>query len=190
MFSISAVHNILLTLYQLRVCDSRKYTYFFPTYLLIPPKPGCGFHRVWSEQAGNIADGKLPVSYEFWEGQDSGTKEEDLARKRAWRVSQGQVQTLRTLAARYEGTHNFHNFTVGREFSDRSNNRYMKKIEVRECPCHVSFAGLTFCIATQISDPVVYGGTEWISVLFHGQSFMLHQVNNIQMPVCFLLTLW
>ncbi|KAF8906213.1 pseudouridine synthase [Gymnopilus junonius] len=137
------------------VCDSRKYTYFFPTYLLIPPKPGSGFHRVWSEQAGNIADDKLPLSYEFWNGQDSGTKEEDLARKRAWRVSPGQIQTLRTLAARYEGTHNFHNFTVGREFADRSNNRYMKKIE--------------------ISDPVVYGETEWISVLFHGQSFMLHQ---------------
>jgi tRNA U38,U39,U40 pseudouridine synthase TruA len=28
----------------------------------------------------------------------------------------------------------------------------------------------------QISDPAVYGDTEWISVLFHGQSFMLHQV--------------
>jgi tRNA pseudouridine38-40 synthase len=28
----------------------------------------------------------------------------------------------------------------------------------------------------QISDPVVYGNTEWISVMLHGQSFMLHQV--------------
>ncbi|PPQ67899.1 hypothetical protein CVT26_007099 [Gymnopilus dilepis] len=137
------------------VCDSRKYTYFFPAYLLIPPKPGSGFHRVWSEQVKNMADGKLPVSYEFWEGKESDTKEEDLARKRAWRVSSEQVQTLRNLATRYEGTHNFHNFTVGREYTDRSNMRYMKKVE--------------------IADPVVYGETEWISVLFHGQSFMLHQ---------------
>lgn len=28
----------------------------------------------------------------------------------------------------------------------------------------------------QIADPAIYGDTEWISVLFHGQSFMLHQV--------------
>ena len=30
----------------------------------------------------------------------------------------------------------------------------------------------------KVSDPVVYGETEWISVLFHGQSFMLHQVRS------------
>jgi tRNA pseudouridine38-40 synthase len=77
-------------------------------------------------------------------------------RKRAWRVGAEQVVTLRQLAENYEGTHNFHNFTIGRDFKDRSNMRYMKKIEV--------------------ADPVVYGETEWISVLFHGQSFMLHQV--------------
>ena len=31
----------------------------------------------------------------------------------------------------------------------------------------------------KVVDPVVHGGTEWISVLFHGQSFMLHQVRKI-----------
>jgi len=89
----------------------------------------------------------------------SGTKDEDLTCKRAWRVSAEQVESLKQFAAKYEGTHNFHNFTIGREFKDRSNMRYMKKIEV--------------------SDPVVYGDTEWISVLFHGQSFMLHQVRGL-----------
>lgn len=29
---------------------------------------------------------------------------------------------------------------------------------------------------SKIADPAVYGETEWISVMFHGQSFMLHQV--------------
>ncbi|KAF8202256.1 pseudouridine synthase [Pholiota molesta] len=138
-------------------CDSRKYTYFFPTYLLIPPKPGSGLHRVWAEHAAKFPDAlsKSPVSYDFWEGKESGSQEEDMARKRAWRINTEQVETLRTLAKKYEGTHNFHNFTVSRDFADRSNNRFMKKIEV--------------------ADPVVYGDTEWISVLFHGQSFMLHQ---------------
>ncbi|KAF9475007.1 pseudouridine synthase [Pholiota conissans] len=138
-------------------CDSRKYTYFFPTYLLVPPKPGSGLHRVWAEHAAIFPDAvsKLPISYDFWEGRESSTQEEDMLRKRSWRIKHKQVETLRTLAKKYEGTHNFHNFTVSRDFSDRSNNRYMKKIEV--------------------ADPVVYGDTEWISVLFHGQSFMLHQ---------------
>ncbi|KAH9479442.1 tRNA pseudouridine synthase 1 [Psilocybe cubensis] len=148
---------------------TRKYTYYFPSYLLIPPKPGSGMHRVFS---GSAAPSTVPsdeasvekfapipgISYEFWKDQLDGamsTKEEDMARKRAWRVGPEQMETLRSIVTKYLGTHNFHNFTVGRDFGDRSCKRYMKKIEV--------------------ADPVVYGETEWISVLFHGQSFMLHQ---------------
>ena len=56
--------------------------------------------------------------------------EEDLVRKRAWRVTPRQMDKLRETAAKFEGTHNFHNFTVGREFKDRSNQRYMKTIRV------------------------------------------------------------
>jgi len=111
------------------VCESRKYTYFFPTYLLIPPKPGSGLYKIWTEYCSNPTSTPDP-SQTFWDSKESSTKEEDLAIKRAWRVKEEQVQTLRKLAGRYEGTHNFHNFTVGRDFTDRSNNRYMKKIEV------------------------------------------------------------
>ena len=36
----------------------------------------------------------------------------------------------------------------------------------------------------KVEDPVVHGDTEWISVLFHGQSFMLHQIVSItHLPV-------
>jgi tRNA pseudouridine38-40 synthase len=135
-----------------RICESRKYTYFFPTYLLIPPKPGSSFHQKWTDNGG---DPTLLPPYSFWTNHEL-TNAESLTRKRAWRIGAEQVVVLRQLAAKYEGTHNFHNFTVGREVKDRSNMRYMKKVEV--------------------ADPVVYGETEWISVLFHGQSFMLHQV--------------
>ncbi|KAG1788258.1 pseudouridine synthase [Suillus plorans] len=140
-------------------CDSRKYTYFFPSYLLIPPKPGSGFQRAYEKHAQSM-QGIVPLdssAHSFWSAPEShsSTPMDDLLRKRSWRISSDQVELIRRTANKFEGTHNFHNFTVGREFGDRSNQRHMWKIE--------------------ISDPAVYGDTEWISVLFHGQSFMLHQ---------------
>ncbi|KAI0306054.1 pseudouridine synthase [Multifurca ochricompacta] len=143
-------------------CDSRKYTYFFPSYLLIPPKPGSGLYETFRRQTGPssgglpIASPSTDVAHPFWaDSTPSSSKENDLQRKRRWRIEQEALQRLREVAKKFEGTRNFHNFTVGREFSDRSTQRHMKKIE--------------------IADPVVHGSTEWISVMFHGQSFMLHQ---------------
>lgn len=51
---------------------------------------------------------------------------------------------------------NFHNYTVGKPFNDRTVRRFMMSLEVQ--------------------DPVVVGEIEWISVKIHGQSFMLHQI--------------
>ncbi|KZS90778.1 tRNA pseudouridine synthase [Sistotremastrum niveocremeum HHB9708] len=145
-------------------CDSRKYTYFFPSYLFIPPKPDSGFARALQEtnvklRAGaetSGVDGAADDVHPFWKDSSlDSSPEEDLARKRTWRCSSQDVERFRTAVNKYLGSHNFHNFTVGREYKDPSNRRVMKAIEV--------------------SDPVVYGNTEWISVMLHGQSFMLHQ---------------
>ncbi|KAJ7108843.1 pseudouridine synthase [Mycena crocata] len=144
------------------LCDSRKYTYFFPSYLLIPPKPTSSLYRVLTEYAAGLSPAMpSPVAgHPFWEeGADLST-EQDLERKRAWRIGPPQLEQLRASAQKYLATHNFHNFTVNGEFSDRSNQRVMKNIILSN---------------PQIDDPVVYGKTEWISVLFHGQSFMMHQ---------------
>ncbi|KDQ61391.1 hypothetical protein JAAARDRAFT_123132 [Jaapia argillacea MUCL 33604] len=133
---------------------TRKYTYTFPSYVLLPPKPGSGLYKAFRSQKTADAD---QADHSFWADAPSpSTKEEDLHRKRLWRISPEQLQALRDTAKKFEGSHNFHNFTVGRDFGDRSNLRYMKEIE--------------------IEDPVVLGDTEWISARWHGQSFMLHQV--------------
>ncbi|KAF9454250.1 pseudouridine synthase [Macrolepiota fuliginosa MF-IS2] len=134
-------------------CDSRKYTYYFPSYLLIPPKPGSNQHRVLSQHAESLGHTSA-LSHSFWDDLQP-SREIDMQRKRAWRVGQDQIEKLRAAAQRFVGTHNFHNFTVGRDVSDKSNQRHIKSVE--------------------IADPVTYGETEWVSVLFHGQSFMLHQ---------------
>ncbi|EKM81690.1 hypothetical protein AGABI1DRAFT_118781 [Agaricus bisporus var. burnettii JB137-S8] len=139
-------------------CDSRKYTYYFPSYLLIPPKPGSNLHRVLAQHAESLGHNGSILSHSFWDNPNS-SKEDDMRRKRAWRVTQDRIADLRTAAQKFIGTHNFHNFTVGRDASDKSNMRHMKSIE--------------------IADPVTHGDTEWVSVLFHGQSFMLHQVRKM-----------
>ena len=120
-----------------RSCDSRKYTYFFPSYLLIPPKPGSGLYQTLdslppSSSASDAAPVELPTSHPFWSepAHADSTKEDDLIRKRKWRVGSEMVEKLREIAKKFEASHNFHNFTVGRDFSDRSTQRHMKKIEV------------------------------------------------------------
>ena len=71
-------------------------------------------------------------SHPFWSETEetSPTRADDLRRKRQWRIGLDLVTLLRESAKKFEGTHNFHNFTVGRDFGDRSNQRHIKEIEV------------------------------------------------------------
>jgi tRNA pseudouridine38-40 synthase len=62
------------------------------------------------------------------------SKEDDMRRKRCWRVGADDLERLRETVRKFEATHNFHNFTIGREFVDRSNQRHMKTIEVSVFP--------------------------------------------------------
>ncbi|ESK97812.1 pseudouridylate synthase [Moniliophthora roreri MCA 2997] len=138
-------------------CDGRKYTYFFPSYLLIPPKPSSALDRAFKDYATSISREVTYTSDPFWNVPNAETSaaDEDFTRKRAWRATPAHVERLREIVKRFERTHNFHNFTVAQDQKDKSNLRFMKKIEVDE--------------------PAVYGETEWIAVHLDGQSFMLHQ---------------
>lgn len=121
-----------------RSCDSRKYTYFFPSYLLIPPKPGSGMYETFRRQVVPSSNSSPNAGaftnhiHSFWvESPPESSRDGDIQRKRRWRAGPEDVQRLREIAKKFEGTRNFHNFTVGREFSDRSTQRHMKNIEVR-----------------------------------------------------------
>jgi tRNA pseudouridine38-40 synthase len=95
--------------------------------MLIPPKPGGAF----AESSRRLSPDYSPEPHPFWaESAANSTAEDDLCRKREWRCSPTDVEALRAAAARYERSHNFHNFTVGRDFSDRSSQRFMKSLEV------------------------------------------------------------
>ncbi|KAJ9101750.1 hypothetical protein QFC21_003089 [Naganishia friedmannii] len=83
----------------------------------------------------------------------------ELAKKRAFRISEEEVERFRELMKAYLGTHNFHNYTLNKSFNDQSSKRYMIDIDV--------------------APPVEHNGMEWLSVKIHGQSFMLHQIRKM-----------
>ena len=103
---------------------------------MIPPKPESGLHRALADQVTQDPDAPPLTSVsDFWKHDSNRSQEEDLVRKRSWRVGQEQVQSLRSIVELFEGTHNFHNFTAGRDSSDPSCKRHMKKIQVSNMDC-------------------------------------------------------
>ncbi|KAF8825777.1 hypothetical protein HHX47_DHR6000435 [Lentinula edodes] len=131
---------------------------------LLPPDirlwgfPGSHLDRVLRKHATSQGC-EIPWNNDpFWSTIDPSTStwQEDMIRKRAWRATPAHLERLRTIIQKFEKTHNFHNFTVAQDPRDKTNNRFMKKL--------------------QVAEPAVYGETEWIAVSLDGQSFMLHQL--------------
>lgn len=137
-----------------RSCDSRRYNYFLPTYLFIPPAPG----SLVAATHTSLDPSYDAASHRFWKENSQLVEADLLATKRLYRVDLETLTRFKATLTEFVGTHNFWNLTIGREYDDPSSARVIKSIEVTE--------------------PAVYEGgeTEWISVVFWGQSFMLHQI--------------
>jgi tRNA pseudouridine38-40 synthase len=98
-----------------------------PSYILIAPKPGS---KLLSSLEQEPAEEDV---HPFWKDcVAEPATDEDLIRKRKYRVSTTEIETFRKIMMKYEGTHNFHNFTVRREYNDKASRRFMKTIEVCE----------------------------------------------------------
>ncbi|KAI1268383.1 pseudouridine synthase [Xylariaceae sp. FL1019] len=83
-----------------------------------------------------------------------------VAAKRRYRVTPDRLDELQTSLRQYEGTKNFHNYTVQVSHKDASAKRSIKSFVVNR-------------------KPINYEDTEWISIKVHGQSFMMHQIRKM-----------
>ncbi|KAL7748653.1 tRNA pseudouridine synthase 1 [Sorochytrium milnesiophthora] len=148
-------------------CDGRIYEYILPTYVF---EPDTTFHeRAATEAAARLA--RL-------EQQTGGSNDDDdfvppdlsqLTVNRDYRITEQQLKDLRTIFARYQGTHKYHNFTVGKSFKDRSVQRYIMSFTVSDPE--------TYSYVNENGERVTVG--EWLSLKVKGQSFMLHQIRKM-----------
>ncbi|CAJ0553372.1 Ff.00g118840.m01.CDS01 [Fusarium sp. VM40] len=83
-----------------------------------------------------------------------------VAAKRRYRVSTERLNRLQEALDKYNGTRNFHNYTVQKSFFDPSAKRHIKSFIVNP-------------------KPIIIGDTEWLSLKVHGQSFMMHQIRKM-----------
>ncbi|KAJ1968556.1 tRNA pseudouridine synthase 1 [Dispira parvispora] len=123
------------------LCDSRIYEYLLPTHVFLPPRP------------------KPDVVSEHSAAQPLRSTPEEMAKRRAYRITPDVLNKVQQVLKLYEGTGNFHNYTIGKQFTDASATRRI-----------FSFTS---------SEPKELQGTEWLSLKVHGQSFMMHQIRKM-----------
>lgn len=80
--------------------------------------------------------------------------------KKAYRISPPRTTAIQSALTTYLGTHNFHNYTIQKLFSDPSSKRVIRSFAVSPAPVYIN-------------------STEWLSLKVHGQSFMMHQIRKM-----------
>lgn len=83
-----------------------------------------------------------------------------VSAKRQYRVTTLRVKQLQDALSEYEGTNNFHNYTIQKPYRDPSAKRLIRSFVVNPAPIQI-------------------GDTEWLSLKVHGQSFMMHQIRKM-----------
>jgi tRNA pseudouridine38-40 synthase len=138
-----------------RLCDQRQYEYTLPTHVFLGPKPGSPMAETLDKlRATSRSSSSVPPSTStsdapaaptpvvpavaatkaFWDGQGSSKFGADVEAKKKWRMPADLLEETRKFVKEYEGSHNYYNFTVQKDFRDRSCQRVMKKLEVRRFP--------------------------------------------------------
>ncbi|ORX45882.1 tRNA pseudouridine synthase [Hesseltinella vesiculosa] len=136
------------------MCDSRVYEYLLPSYAFAPPLSNGLSDTPTSDTDVIITNHDRSITKYARVATD-----EERQRSEQYQISDEQLQNFRDVMAKFEGTHNFHNYTSGRKYNEQASKRHLLSIKV--------------------SDPFMIDRTEWLSVKLHGQSFMLNQIRKM-----------
>lgn len=114
--------KVIRSFHAKTLCDSRVYEYLLPTYVFILPEKE--FNLVVSNSIqSDTATQKVFVDV------PTATSEE-MIEKRKYRISQETIEHIRQGFKEYRGTHNYHNYTIGRSPQEKSCNRYIVDSQV------------------------------------------------------------
>eukprot|EP00300_Choanocystis_sp_HF-7_P033318 c45638_g1_i1.p1 GENE.c45638_g1_i1~~c45638_g1_i1.p1 ORF type:complete len:511 (+),score=127.77 c45638_g1_i1:28-1533(+) len=175
-FRVFAIRRVTRSFHAKMNCDHRCYEYVCPTFAFgvrgtgthhvrhletlgeQPPEedvekgdvPPLGAVRIVGVPALARPDGKPTTDLHLDDG---------LPTHEQFRLSTEQREEISAILALYEGTHNYHNFTIHRKSDDPSCKRFMMSVK-----CH---------------DPFLVDNVEYIKLTFEGQSFMLHQIRKM-----------
>ncbi|KAL5036443.1 hypothetical protein BDV3_005129 [Batrachochytrium dendrobatidis] len=138
-------------------CDSRIYEYILPTSVLKKVDPTYYPLSKIGVAAGVTFENMGRAKMEPIEIPEHTDNEKETIQ--GYRTNHQELEEFRAILNEYVGTHNYHNFTIGRKFEDKSSIRYI-----------ISF----IC-----SEPFQRDNTEWVSLKVKGQSFMLHQIRKM-----------
>ncbi|KAF7889082.1 hypothetical protein EAF00_009382 [Botryotinia globosa] len=109
------------------------------------------------------ADGAQEISKSILTPLEKAVKEVKAAyikAKKAYRIHESRRERVQEALNQYVGTHNYHNYTILKNFKDASSKRHIKSFKIG-------------------AQPIIIHDTEWLSLKVHGQSFMMHQIRKM-----------
>lgn len=147
---------VIRSFHAKNLCDSRVYEYLLPTCAFMPAEKKVLTDEPTNEDDLMISDNLYPnptIKYATRSTPEMKQKRHD------YRATKEQLEKFTSAMKTFVGTHNFHNYTNGKAFKDKSAFRYIMSIDV--------------------SEPMYINGSEWVSIKLHGQSFILHQIRKM-----------
>ncbi|KAL2312610.1 putative tRNA pseudouridine synthase C16C4.06c [Schizosaccharomyces pombe] len=139
------------------VCDSRVYEYWLPVSSLLTPHP-CTLEAYVIAKASEKA---FPIN-ETLSHLANLSKQDCVANSMSqpFRLSKTKLDFLKHACTMFRGTHRFHSYTTEKGFSDASSRRFL--LDVRVDNLHIDKLN-----------------RQWVKLIFHGQSFMKHQIRKM-----------
>ena len=119
--------KVIRSFHAKTLCDSRIYEYLLPTFVFISPEKESNSATIQNDTATQKVFVDVPLA-----------TSEEMIEKRKYRISQETLEYVRRGFKAYEGTHNYHNFTISRSPLEKSCNRYIVNFQVSVF-CSISY---------------------------------------------------